>query len=126
MFCIAVLILLLTTGLSAEAQQTKKIPRIGFISPASSPTAAPNLEALRQGLHELGYVEGKNIVIETRWAEGSADRFPRLLTELNQLKVDVIVIGAAAGAIAAKNLGWRPLSYLQRSRTRWVKASSKA
>ena len=105
MFCIAVLILLLTTGLSAEAQQTKRIPRIGFISPASSPTAAPNLEALRQGLREAGYTEGKGIVIETRWAEGAAERFPDFLTELNQLKVDVIVIGAAAGAVAAKKSG---------------------
>ena len=102
---VADLILLLTVIGSAGAQQTTRIPRIGFISPASSPTAAPNLEALRQGLHELGYVEGKSIYIETRWAEGSAERFPRLLNELNELKVEVIVIGAAAGAIAAKNSG---------------------
>jgi putative ABC transport system substrate-binding protein len=102
---VAELLLLLTMIGSAGAQQTTRIPRIGFISPASSPTAAPNLEALRQGLRELGYVEGKSIVIETRWAEGSAERFPRLLRELNELKVEVIVIGAAAGAIAAKNSG---------------------
>jgi putative ABC transport system substrate-binding protein len=101
---IAELLLLLTIG-SAGAQQTTRIPRIGFISPASSPTAAPNLEALRQGLRELGYVEGKSITIEARWAEGSAERFPRLLSELNDVKVDVIVIGAAAGAIAAKKSG---------------------
>ena len=111
MFCI-VLILLLTMGLSAEAQ-TKRIPRIGFISPASSPTAAPNLEALRQGLRESGYIEGKSIVIEARWAEGSAERFPHLLDELNQLKVDVIVIGAAAGAIA----GWK-ISHCRRGAER--------
>ncbi|HEX2242010.1 MAG TPA: ABC transporter substrate-binding protein [Gammaproteobacteria bacterium] len=104
MFC-AVLTLLLLTAVSAEAQQTKRIPRIGFISPASSPTAAPNLEALRQGLREAGYTEGKGIVIEARWAEGAAERFPKFLTELNQLKVDVIVIGAAAGAVAAKKSG---------------------
>jgi putative tryptophan/tyrosine transport system substrate-binding protein len=100
-FCTA-LFLLMTVRISAVAQQIKTTSRIGFVSPASSPTAAPNLEALRQGLHELGYVEGKNILIETRWAEGSADRFPRLLSELNQLKVEVIVIGGIAGAIAAK------------------------
>lgn len=70
-----------------------------------SPTAAPNLEALRQGLRESGYIEGKSIVIEARWADGAAERFPHLLAELNQLKVDVIFIGAAAGAIAAKNSG---------------------
>lgn len=89
----------------AKSQQASRIPRVGFISPASSPTAAPNLDALRQGLRELGYVDGKSISIETRWAEGSAERFPRLLNELNELKVEVIVIGAAAGAIAAKKSG---------------------
>jgi putative ABC transport system substrate-binding protein len=126
MFCIAVLfILLLATALSAEAQQTKRVPRIGFISPASSPTAAPNLEALRQGLRESGYIEGKSIVIEARWAEGAAERFPQFLAELNQLKVDVIVIGGAAVQSQRKNPGFRSLPYLQRWRTRWVTASSK-
>jgi putative ABC transport system substrate-binding protein len=92
-------------GAVAQVQHPIKIPRIGFISPASSPTAAPNLDALRQGLRESGYIEGKSIVIEARWAEGAAERYPQFLAELNQLKVDVIVIGAAAGAIAAKNSG---------------------
>jgi putative ABC transport system substrate-binding protein len=92
-------------GAVAQTQQPTKIPRIGFISPASSPMAAPNLEALRQGLRESGYIEGKSIVIEARWAEGSAERFPQLIAELNQLKVDVIVIGAVTGAIAAKKSG---------------------
>jgi putative ABC transport system substrate-binding protein len=87
----------------SEAQQASKVFRIGFISPASSKTAGANLEALRLGLQQLGYVEGKNTIIETRWAEGSAERLPRLLTELAQRKVDVIVIGGAAGARAAKN-----------------------
>jgi putative ABC transport system substrate-binding protein len=96
---------LFSVGLPAQAQQPTKIPRIGFISPASSPTAAPNLEALRQGLRESGHIEGKSIVLEARWAEGAAERYPQFLAELNQLKVDVIVIGAAAGAIAAKKSG---------------------
>jgi putative tryptophan/tyrosine transport system substrate-binding protein len=103
--CVAVLTLLLTISFSAQAQQPKRMARIGFISPASSPTAAPNLEALRDGLGDLGYVEGENIIIETRWAEGSAERLPHLLAELIQLKVDVVVVGGAAGAIAAKNAG---------------------
>ena len=102
---VAELLVLLTIIGSAGAQQTAGIPRVGFISPASSPTAAPNLEALRHGLRELGYVEGKSISIETRWAEGSAERYPGFLKELNELKVEVIVIGAAAGAIAAKKSG---------------------
>ena len=86
-----------------EAQQPARVPRIGFISPSSSSAAGRNLEALRQGLRELGYVEGKNIAIEDRWAEGSAERFPYLIAELIQLKVDVLVIGGASGALAAKN-----------------------
>ena len=100
-----VLTVLLAVRYSAEAQQTKTIPRIGFVSPASSPTAAPNLEALRAGLREFGYVEGKTIIIEPRWAEGAAERFPQFLTDLNRRNVDLIVIGSAAGAIAARKSG---------------------
>jgi putative ABC transport system substrate-binding protein len=101
---------LLTIGVlltlsSIGAQAASKIARLGFISPASSSTAGPNLEALRRGLHDLGYMEGKSIVIEARWAEGSADRLAHLIAELMQLKVDVLVIGGAAGALAAKNAG---------------------
>jgi putative ABC transport system substrate-binding protein len=60
------------------------------------------LDAFRQGLHDLGYVEGETIALEVRWAEGLADRFPALIAELMQRKVDVLVVGAAAGALAAK------------------------
>jgi putative tryptophan/tyrosine transport system substrate-binding protein len=77
---------LFSVGLPAQAQQPTKIPRIGFISPASSPTAAPNFEALRQGLRESGHIEGKSILVEARWAEGAAERYPQFLAELNQLK----------------------------------------
>jgi putative ABC transport system substrate-binding protein len=88
---------------SAHAQQPKKAYRIGFISPSSPTVAAQNLEAFRSGLHDLGYVEGENIAVETRWAEGSAERFSELIAELVRLKVDVLVVGGAAGALAAKN-----------------------
>src|SRR4030095_3596855 len=71
--------LLLALWLPAEAQQPKKVYRIGFISPSSSATAALNLEAFRQGLRGQGYVEGENIAIEFRWAEGSAERLPHLV-----------------------------------------------
>jgi putative ABC transport system substrate-binding protein len=95
--------LLFAVCVSAQAQQAKKVYRIGFISPSSSATAAPNLEAFRQGLRGQGYVEGENIAIEIRWAEGSAERLPHLVAELIQLKVDVMVVGGATGALAAKN-----------------------
>src|SRR5499426_3425908 len=76
---------------SAEAQQPKKAPRIGYLS-ATSPSVNPTrIEAFRQGLRELGYVEGKNIVIEWRYAEGKLDRLPGLVVELIRLKVDIIV-----------------------------------
>ena len=101
--CVTLCAALFALCASAEAQQTRRLFRIGFISPASSSTAGPNLEALRQGLHDLGYIDGKNIVIEARWAEGSAERFPQLLGELIDRKVEVIVVGGATGALAARN-----------------------
>ena len=97
--------LILTSLYPAHAQQPKKVPRIGFIGASSSSTGGHYLEALRHGLRDLGYVEGQNIAIEVRWAEGSAERFPHVIAELNRLKVDVMVVSAAAGALAAKNAG---------------------
>src|SRR6266404_3727738 len=84
----------------AEAQQAKKVPRIGFLAGSSS---EDNLRGLRQGLRELGYVEGQNITIETRFAEGKFDQFPALAAELVSLKVAVIVTGSTPAAVAAKN-----------------------
>src|SRR5215469_6998827 len=86
-----VVLILLAVCLSAEAQQPKKVPRIGYLSATSGPTNAGRFEAFRQGLRELGYVEGKNIFIEWRFAEGKYDRLPALAAELVRLKVDVIV-----------------------------------
>src|SRR5262245_11512958 len=83
---------LLSTASFVEAQQTKKVPLIGFISSGGSPENPwPPFEAFRQGLRELGYIEGQNLLIENRYAEGRLDRMPALLDELVQLKVDVIV-----------------------------------
>jgi putative tryptophan/tyrosine transport system substrate-binding protein len=87
----------------AQAQQPKKVPRIGFLSPLSSAAASLNLEAFRNSLRELGHVEGKTIVIESRFADGKLDRLSELATELVRLKVDVIVAGSLPGILAAKN-----------------------
>src|SRR5262249_35474943 len=88
----------------AEAQQPKKVPRIGYLAPGSPSAGVPTLEAFRQGLRELGYMEGKNLIIEYRWAEGKADRLPPLAAELVRLKVDAIFAsGAVQPALAAKN-----------------------
>ena len=79
-----------------------KIPRIGYLSPNSPATNPARIEAFRQGLHELGYVEGKNIFIEYRYAEGKLDRLPALAAELARLKVDVIVTTSPSPTRAAK------------------------
>jgi putative ABC transport system substrate-binding protein len=85
----------------AEAQQPPKVPRIGFLGASISATVA-RTEAFRQGLRELGYVEGKNIVIEYRDAEGKLDRLPSLAADLVRLKVEVIVTGGSINTRAAK------------------------
>jgi ABC-type uncharacterized transport system substrate-binding protein len=89
---IAVIVVALTVcGARVEAQQPAKIPRVGFLSGAPRSANPPWREALRQGLRELGYEEGKNIVIEWRYAEEKPDRTPKFAAELVRLKVDVIV-----------------------------------
>jgi putative tryptophan/tyrosine transport system substrate-binding protein len=89
---------------AAEAQQPTKIPRIGYLSTVSPAANVTRIEALRQGLRELGYVDGKNIVIEWRYAEGKVDRLPSLAAELVRLKVDVIITAASPPTRAAKEL----------------------
>jgi putative ABC transport system substrate-binding protein len=92
---------LLAAPLAAEAQQAAKVPRIGYL--AVQPAANPHLhEAFRQGLRDLGYVEGRNVVIEYREAEGKPERLPALAAELVALKVDVIVAQPTVAAVAAK------------------------
>jgi len=86
----------------ADAQQPKKVPRIGLLSTVSSSSIAARMEAFRQGLRELGYVEGKNIFIEHRSAEGKADRARELVAELMRLKVDVIVTTGPTSTRTAK------------------------
>src|SRR2546426_1245548 len=93
---------LLTTASPAVAQQPTKVPRIGFLAVAPLSTFSARTEAFRQGLRELGYVEGKNIVIEWRSAEGKVDRLPTLADELVSLKVDVIVTGSGTVTGPAK------------------------
>ena len=89
--------------LAARAQQAGKIYRIGILEPIPAARNAANLDALRKGLRELGYVEGRDLVIEYRSADGRAERFPDLASELVRLKVDLIVTRGTPAAIAAKN-----------------------
>ena len=83
-----------------EAQQPKKVPRIGLLRAGSPPDSY--VEAFRQGLRELGYIESQNIAVEYRWAEGKPERIPDLTAELVRLKVDVIVTTGVPGGLAAK------------------------
>jgi ABC-type uncharacterized transport system substrate-binding protein len=85
----------------AEAQQAEKVPRIGYLSGSPPSSIAERIEAFREGLRELGYMEGKNIVIEWRSADGKRDRLPALATELVRLKVDVIV---TAGPLVTRSV----------------------
>src|SRR5713226_4321722 len=92
---------IVASPLAAEAQQAAKIARIGYLT--GNLAANPHVpEAFRQGLRDLGYVEGRNVVIEYRDAEGKYDRLPALAAELVALKVDVILAGGTPQALAAK------------------------
>ena len=93
---------LLATPLAADAQQATKVSRIGFLASGAAAGTAPRLEAFRQGLRDLGYVEGRNIAIEYRWAEGKVERLPAFAVELLGLKVDVIVAVSTPDALAAR------------------------
>jgi putative ABC transport system substrate-binding protein len=88
--------------LAAEAQQAGKVPLVGRLSPTNPSADAPIRAGFQQGLRDLGWVEGQNIAIEYRYAEGKVDRFPELAAELVALKVDLIIAASTAGAVAAK------------------------
>jgi putative ABC transport system substrate-binding protein len=89
--------------LSAEAQQAEKIPRIGFLASGSPSAYSSRTEGFRQGLRQLGYVEGKTIAIEYRYAEGLADPLPDLVADLVRLNVDIIVTSSTPATLALKN-----------------------
>jgi len=99
---LALCAMLFALCLRAEAQQPTKLHRIGYLLGASSSFYTARIDAFQQGLNELGYTEGKNIVIEYRYADGKADRLPALAVELVRLKLDVIVATTTPSVLAAK------------------------
>jgi ABC-type uncharacterized transport system substrate-binding protein len=101
---LSILFLVVLLAVASEAQQAGKVPRIGILAPDSSafPASAYH-DSFRQGLRELGYIEGKNIFIEIRYAEGKQDRLSDIASELVKLKVDVIVTATRPGVLAAKH-----------------------
>jgi putative ABC transport system substrate-binding protein len=100
---LTVALVLLAAPLAAEAQRAVKPSRVGYLGFGSASADAPFREAFRQGLREHGWIEGQNVVIESRWAEGKLDRLPALAAELVRLKVDVIFAPATASTVAAQN-----------------------
>ena len=97
-----VVVVLLAVAVIADAQQPKKVHRIGYLSSSDSASDSPRFEAIRLALHDLGYIEGQNIAGEYRYAEGKLDRLPDLAAELVRLKVDIIVVGGDIPTRAAK------------------------
>ena len=116
---------LITVGIT-EAQQSAKIPRIGILELASPAASASQFKAFQQGLHELAYVEGKNVILEYRFADGKLDRLPELAADLVGSKVDVIVTRATGSIRVAMNASKTiPIFFPQqalRSRTDWLQA----
>ena len=101
--CFALCAVLFALCRSADAQQQAKIPRIGYVSgTGDTNNPGPNIESFRKGLRQLGYIDGKNIVVEYRYAEGKNERLPGFVTELVQRKVDVLVVIALPAIRAAK------------------------
>jgi putative tryptophan/tyrosine transport system substrate-binding protein len=101
---ILIAVVLLVVGVIAEAQQPKKVPRIGYLSSQDPAGESTRSETIRAALRERGYIEGQNIAIEYRYAEGKRDRVPELAAELVRLKVDIIVVaGGTAHVQAARN-----------------------
>jgi putative tryptophan/tyrosine transport system substrate-binding protein len=114
-------------GVAVQAQQPKKVFRIGYLSGQDPASESARSEPFRLALRELGYIEGQNIAIEYRNAEGKLDRYPELAAELVRLKVDIIVTTGGSPTLAAKNatktipivmLAFRPIL----SRQAWLKA----
>ena len=102
--CLALCAVLLVLSLPAEAQQPKKVPLIGYLSTIDPARDSTRAEAIRLALRERGHIEGQNIAIEYRYAEGKVDRFSELAAELVRLKVDIIVVaGGTRLILAAKN-----------------------
>jgi ABC-type uncharacterized transport system substrate-binding protein len=101
---ILVSVMLLAVAVIVEAQQAKKVPRIGYLALSDAATDSTRSEGIRLALRELGYIEGQNIAFEYRYAEGKRDRYPELAAELVRLKVDIIVVaGGTLMVRAAKN-----------------------
>jgi putative ABC transport system substrate-binding protein len=101
-FVVSITLMIFAAAFTADAQQPKRVPRIGYLCPTRPSSLLARTEAFRQGLKELGYIEGESIALEYRWAEGKIDRLPDLAAELVRLKVDAIVTCGPVATRSAK------------------------
>ena len=99
---LSIIVFVLVVAGAAQAQQPSKIPRLGYLSYGSVEIDRSLVAALRQGLRELGYLEGKNIIIEQRYAKGQSDKLPELIAEFLRIQVDVLVVAGDPAMHAAK------------------------
>jgi len=113
--CAALCVMLLALSFSAQAQQPKKISRIGYLSAWDAASESSRAEGVRLALLELGYVEGQNIAVEYRYAEANRDRYPELAAELVRLKVDVIVVAGGFIPIQAVKNATKTIPISRRS-----------
>jgi putative ABC transport system substrate-binding protein len=102
-FVVVLTLGLFAVPLAAQMQAPRKVPRVGYVFTRVSSADQRLWDTARQGLRDLGYVEGQSITLEVRWAEGRSERLPELVAELVRLKVDVLVVASTPGALAAKN-----------------------
>ena len=103
LLCLLTTVLL--TAVPPAQAQPQNAPRVGFLAPLSPALESTRIDAFRQGLRDLGYIEGKNLLVEYRYAEGKVDHFPTIVSELVQLKVDVLIAEGLSATRAAKKLG---------------------
>src|SRR5262245_54158813 len=102
-YIVTLILSLLTVPLTSQAQPAAHVPRLGLLIPSSFSVVASQIEAFRHGLRDLGYVEGRNITLESRFADGQADRLPALVAELVRLPVDVLVVNGTTAIRAAQH-----------------------
>jgi putative ABC transport system substrate-binding protein len=123
---VTLILALLAAPLAVEAQPARGVHRIGFLGNSTAALEAHLVGPFREGLRELGYVEGQNLVIEYRWAEGQYERFPTLIAELLALKVDVIVTAGTPATQPSRRQQRRSLSSWWPSAILWPRGSSPA
>jgi putative ABC transport system substrate-binding protein len=107
---LSIIVFVLVVAGAAQAQQPSKIPRLGYLSYGSVEIDRSLVAALRHGLRELGYLEGKNIIIEQRYAKGQSDKLPELIAEFLRIQVDVLVVAGDPAMHAAKKANSTSLS----------------